>query len=277
MEARLQEILIRAKKDVFGSSSGDTLTKLKGDGLDFREIKEYQFGDDVKKINWKATAKTGATKVNIFNIDRELNILIIFLASGSLHFGTMRLKQEVATETIATLAYSSIKNNNRLSSLIFSAKEEKFIPPSKQLGAVYQISEAVFSEDCLKKEIDYNKLCEYINTVFKERSLIFLVGDFYGEDIDLSSIAYKHELYALVVRDRFEENPQIRGDFEFVSPIDFSHTEVTMNRQSANEYARLLKAQDDALFEHFSKHGITSGKIYTDEDVYLRLTQIIKG
>jgi len=277
MENKLQEILIRAKKDVFGSHSGDNLTKLKGDGLDFREIKEYEFGDDIKKINWKATAKTGETKVNIFNIDRELNIVIIFLVSGSLHFGTVRLKQEVATEIVATLAYSSISNNNRLSSLLFSNKEEEFIPPSKQLGAVYRVSEAVFSKDCLHKEVDYSKLCEHINSLIKERSLIFLVGDFYGENIDLSPIAYKHELYALVVRDRFEEYPEIRGDFDFVSPIDFSHTEVTMNRQSALTYAKLLKAQDDKLFAEFSKHGIAGGKIYTDEDVYLRLTQIIKG
>lgn len=275
MEAKLHEILIRAKKDVFGKSSGDNLTKLQGDGLDFREIKEYSFGDDVKKINWKATAKSGDIKVNLFNIDRELNIVIIYLASGSLYFGTKRLKNEVATEIIATLAYSALKNNNRLASLIFSQKEEKFFPPTKQMGATYQISQEVFNTKLLQKSIDYKALCEYINTTYKEKALIFLVGDFYGESIDLSSIAYKHELYALIVRDRFEEFPYIEGEYEFVSPINSNHTEVLMNRSAAKKYAKLLKEQDTKILQEFSKHGIKHGKIYTDEDIYLRLTQTI--
>jgi uncharacterized protein (DUF58 family) len=276
MEKNLQEILIRAKKDVFGTNTGETLTKLKGDGLDFREIKEYEFGDDVKKINWKSTAKTGNTKVNVFNIERELNILLVFLASGSLHFGTVKLKQDLATEIITTLAYSSVKNNNRLSSLIYSNKEESFIAPSKELSTVYRVAESVYNTECLGKNINYRALCDYINNIQKERSLIFLVGDFYG-DIDLSSIAYRHELYALIVRDRFEENPHINGEFSFVSPIDYSEVEATLNKSALKEYQALLGEHDRKLFEHFGKHQITSGKIYTDEDLYLRLQEILKG
>ncbi len=276
MDSKLQEILIRAKKDVFGTNTGDTLTKLKGDGLDFREIKEYEFGDDVKKINWKATAKTGATKVNLFNIERELNILLVFLSNGSMHFGTVRFKQELATEVMATLAYSSVKNSNRLSSLLFSNREDAFIPPSKSISTVYRVAESVYKSNTLHKQLDYEKLCDYINSTRKERSLIFLVGDFYG-DIDLSSIAYRHELYALIIRDRFEEKPEISGEFTFVSPVDFSHTDAIMNKQSAKEYARLLQKHDSELMEHFSKHNISSGKIYTDDDIYLRLKEILKG
>ncbi len=276
MEKNLQEILIRAQKDVFGTNTGETLTKLKGDGLDFREIKEYEFGDDVKKINWKSTAKTNSTKVNVFNIERELNILLVFLASGSLHFGSVKLKQELATEIITTLAYSSVKNNNRLSSLIFSKKEENFIAPSKSLSTVFRVAEATYNTKCLGKEVDFNALCDYINSIQKQKSLIFLVGDFYG-DIDLSPLAYKHELYALIVRDRFEENPNINGEYSFVSPSNYKELEVTLNKSTLKEYQRLLQEHDNRLFEHFAKHQITSGKIYTDESVYLRLRAILKG
>lgn len=276
MEQKLQEILIRAKKDVFGGNIGDALTTFKGDGLDFREIKEYEFGDDVKKINWKSTAKTGTTKVNIFNVERELNILLLFLVDGSMHFGTAKLKQEVASEILALLAYSSVKNHNRLSSLFFSQKEEKFFPPSKSDAQVYAITEAAFGLDCLQKSVDYQKVCEYVNKTVKEKSLIFMVGDFYG-DIDLSSIAYKHELYALIVRDRFEEYPNINGEYDFVSPIDFSSVDTTMNKAVVKEFAKRIKAQDAKLQEHFAKHQIASGKIYTDDDIYFKLTQIIKG
>jgi len=276
MDTKLQEIIIRAKKDVFGGNIGDTLTTFKGDGLDFREIKEYEFGDDVKKINWKATAKTGRTQVNIFNVERELNIVIAFLVSGSVHFGSVRLKQEVISEIIALLSYSSVKNKNRLSGLFFSEKEEQFFPNSKNESIIYNLTENSFKFDCLEKTIDYDNFCQYVNSTIKEKSLIFIVGDFYG-NIDFSSIAYKHDLYALIVRDRFEEYPYISGEYDFISPIDFSSSEVYMNKKNANNFKKLIDKEDTKLFEHFEEHQITYGKIYTDEDPYLRVSQIVKG
>ena len=276
MDTKLDELIIRAKKDVFGGNIGENLTTFKGDGLDFREIKEYEWGDDVKKINWKSTAKTGETKVNVFNVERELNIVVAFLISGSIHFGTVRLKQEVISEIMAILSYSTVKNNNRLSSIFFSNKEEKFIPPSKSEGNVYNIAKSAFEFDCLEKEVDYDKFCEYINTTVNEKSLIFVVGDFYG-DVDFSSIAYKHEVYALTVRDRFEEYPYVSGEYDFVSPVDFKSSEISMNKNIASKFQQLISAQDNKLQEHFEQHQITSGKIYTNEDIYLRLSQILKG
>ena len=222
MDTKLQELLIRAKKDVFSGNLGDNLTTFKGDGLDFREIKEYEIGDDVRKINWTATAKTNSTKINIFNVDKELNIVIIFLVSGSMHFGSVKMKQETASEVVAHLAYSAIKNNNRLSSLCFSSKEETFVPSSKNESTVYQTTKEVLNIDCLEKQIDYKKLCDYINATIKNKALIFLVGDFYGE-VDLSSIAYKHEVYSFIIRDKFEEYPYIKGEYDFISPIDFGN------------------------------------------------------
>jgi uncharacterized protein (DUF58 family) len=276
MDNKLQEILIHAKKDVFGGNLGDTLTTFKGDGLDFREIKEYEIGDDIKKINWKATAKTNNTKVNVFNVDRELNIVVAFLSSGSIHFGSVRLKQEVISEISAILAYSTIKNNNLLSSLIFSNKDELFYPPSKKQATVYNSTKDIYEFDCLEKEIDYEAFCHHINSTVKEKSIIFLIGDFYG-NIDLSSIAYKHEVYALIVRDRFEEYPYISGEYDFVSPIDFSSSFINMDKNIAKNYQTLILQNDKKLYEHFSQHQITSGKIYTNDDIYTKLAQIIKG
>ncbi|SFV75244.1 hypothetical protein MNB_SM-3-723 [hydrothermal vent metagenome] len=277
MDTQLQELLIRAKKDVFGGNIGETLTTFKGDGLDFREIKEYEFGDNVKTINWKVTAKTGITKVNVFNVERELNIVIAFLVSGSIHFGTFRFKQEVMSEIVALLGYSTIKNHNKLTSLFFSNQEEAFFPPSKNQATIYQMTKEAFALDALHKEIDYQKFCDYVNATIKEKSLIFIVGDFYGEDIDLSSIAYKNEVYALIVRDRFEEYPIINGEYNFISPVNFASTEINMDKKIAKKLQQLIKKQDDKLYEHFQTHKIVSGKIYTDEDIYLRLTQILKG
>jgi uncharacterized protein (DUF58 family) len=275
MDNKLQEIIIRAKKDVFGGNIGDTLTTFKGDGLDFREIKEYEIGDDVKKINWKATAKTNTTKVNVFNIDRELNIVVAFLVSGSVHFGTVRFKQEVISEITAILAYSTIKNNNLLSFLIFSNKDEIFYPPSKSEASVYNSAKSIFEFDCLEKDIDYEAFCNHINSTVKQKSIIFVIGDFYG-DTDFSSIAYKHEVYALIVRDRFEEYPYISGEYDFVSPVDFSSTFINMDKNIAKNYQKLVLQNDEKLYEHFTQHQIRAGKIYTNDDIYSKLAQITK-
>jgi len=277
MDKKVQELLILAKKDVFGGNLGDNITTFKGDGLSFREIKEYELGDDVRKINWKATAKTQSTKVNIFDIEKELNILLVFCISGSVYFGTVRMKQDAIGEIMALLSYSVIKNNNKLSTLFFSDTVEEFLPPSKLNSIVYRTTQKTLEIDLLEKQVDYKALCEHINRTTKERSLVFLVGDFYGENIDLSSISYKNEVYALVVRDRFEEYPYISGEYDFVSPVDFKTNSVDIDKNIALRYQKLVLQQDRKFYEHCVRHRITTGKIYTDEDIYLRLSQILKG
>jgi hypothetical protein len=193
-----------------------------------------------------------------------------------MHFGSVKMKQETASEVVAHLAYSAIKNNNRLSSLCFSSKEETFVPSSKNESTVYQTTKEVLNIDCLEKQIDYKKLCDYINATIKNKALIFLVGDFYGE-VDLSSIAYKHEVYSFIIRDKFEEYPYIKGEYDFVSPVDFSSSALNMDKNIALKYQQLLQQQDNKLQEHFTQHQIVSGKIYTNDDIYLRLSQILKG
>jgi len=174
------------------------------------------------------------------------------------------------------LSYSSIKNHNKLTSLFFSNKEETFLPPSKGEASIYKTTETAFELDCLNKEVDYSAFCDYINSTIKSKSLIFVIGDFYG-DVDFSSIAYQHEVYALVVRDRFEEYPYVSGEYDFVSPIDMSSSEINMDKKVAKAFQKLIIEQDNKLQTHFREHRIVSGKIYTDEDIYLRLSQILKG
>jgi len=276
MQQVAKEILLRAKKDVFSGNLGNHLTTFKGDGLDFREIRDYDYGDDIRKINWKSTAKGNGLKTNVFNQERELNIVIAFMLSGSLHFGSVKLKQEVATEIMALLAFSSIKNDNRLQSVFFEKKIEKFFEPTKNDAIVYQLVENAIEYDCLGKEVSYKAFCDFVNGVVKQKSLIFIVGDFYG-DVDLSEIAHKNEVYAIIVRDRLEENPILNGEFELVDPNSLNSKDITLNKEIAKEYKRLIENHDRELREHFLQHQISFGKIYTDEDIYIRLSEIIKG
>jgi len=270
-----QEILLRAKKDVFSGNLGEHLTTFKGDGLDFREIRDYDHGDDIRKINWRATAKGSGLKTNVFNEERELNIVLAFMVSGTVNFGSVKLKQEVIAEILALLSYSALKGHNRLQSQFFSDKSEIFFEPSKSETIIYNIVENAIEIDTLGKEVDYKKFCDFVNGVVRQKSLIFLVGDFYG-DIDLSDIAHKNEVYALIVRDRIEENPILNGEFNLVDPNSLASSEMSINRSVAKEYQKIIQHHDNQLKEHFIEHQITYGKIYTDDNIYLRLSEIIK-
>ncbi|MCK4442113.1 MAG: DUF58 domain-containing protein [Sulfurovaceae bacterium] len=276
MQQVAKEILLRAKKDVFSGNLGNHITTFKGDGLDFREIRDYDYGDDIRKINWKATAKGNGLKTNVFNEERELNIVIAFMLSGSLHFGSVKFKQEVATEIMALLAFSALKNDNRLQSVFFEKDIEKFFEPTKNDAIVYQLVDSAVSFDTLGREVDYQAFCNFVNGVVRQKSLIFMVGDFYG-DVDLSQIAHKNEVYAIIVRDRLEENPNLNGSFELIDTNSLSSGEMTLNTEVASEYQKLIQQHDEKLREHFLQHQISYGKIYTDEDIYIRLSEIIKG
>ena len=276
MNEKAREILIRARKDVFSGSLGSYPTVLKGDGLDFREIRDYEYGDDIRKLNWKATARSNRLKTNVFNEERELNIVLVFMLSGSMHFGSARLKQETAAEILALLAFSSLKNDNRLQSVFFDNKTEKFFEPTRHEAVVYEMVESAVDIKCLGREADYSSFCTFVNSVVRQKSLIFIIGDFYG-DVDLSTISHKNELYAIVVRDRIEEYPDLGGDFELVDPVSLTGGEITMSREIAREYRKKVEEHDTKLAEHFLEHGVAYGKVYTDEDVFIRLSEIIKG
>lgn len=276
MENIAREIFLRAKKDVFSGNLGNNISAFKGDGLDFSEIREYRDGDDVKKINWKATAKDNRLRVNLFHEERELNIVVAFMVSGSINFGSVKLKQDIIAEIMALISFSAIKNSDRLWTLFFSEKVEDELLPTKNEAIVYEIIERALNISPINKSINFKNFCEYINSTQRKKSLIFIIGDFY-EEIDLSEISHKNEIYALIVRDRVEENLSLNGEFELVNPNNLNSNQFNLDKSVAKEYRRLLKAHDDKLKSHFLEHGITYGKIYTNDDVYLRLSQILKG
>ena len=276
MYDKAKEITIKAKRNIFNTNIGSQLTSLKGEGLDFKEIKEYAYGDNIKNINWKATAKNNDLKVNIFDETRQLNIIVAFMISGSMKFGSVKIKQDIATEIIALLGFSSARNKNLLFPIFYSNKNEILYEPTFDDSIIYKVVKDALEIECVKKDVDYSGFCEYINTFMKQRSIIFVIGDFYG-DVDLSQISYNNDVYALNVRDRLEEYPLLNGEYDLVNPNTFENNEFYLSKSVANKYKKLLEEQDNNLEEHFLQHQITYGKIYTDDDIFLKLLQIIKG
>lgn len=273
---RLKEILLKVKKRVFTGNLGNTLSTFKGTGLDFSEIKDYAIGDDVRGINWKATAKGLGVKVNLFNEERELNVIVAYLINGSILFGTKRIKQDAMAEVMGFLSYSALKNSDNLTTIFFDEKLEKLFKPTKKLGVLEDTLGYALGFDALTHQVDYKSFCHFINSSIKKRSLIFLIGDFYG-DVDFTSISHKNEIYALIVRDRFEENPTFNGDISLVDPMTLSEDDISLDKSSLKEYKKLLQKHDEKLYKHFLDNKIKYGKIYTDDDIYIKISQISKG
>jgi uncharacterized protein (DUF58 family) len=271
-----KEILIKTRRRVFTPNLGNNPTAFIGNGLDFSELREYSFGDDVRKINWKATAKSYQTPyINLFTEERELHAIVAFMASGSIYFGSKRLKQELMSEILALLGYSVMKNSDRLSTLSFSNKEEFFYKTTKNVNVLHEIIPDALSLDVEGKSVDYEEFSSHILTKFKQKSLLFLIGDFY-EELDLSLLAAKHELYAIIVRDRFEEDPEIAGDLNLFDPTTLSESELEIDSSMVEYFKEQIKRKDKKLIEHFKANDIRYTKIYTDEDPFYKLNNLTR-
>ncbi len=271
---KTEEILIKTRRNIFGQNAGGSPSLFSGNGLDFKELREYEIGDDVRKLNWKVTAKAGRPFVNLFNEERELNIVVAFMVSGSIYFGTKRFKQELMAEILALLSYSSLKNDDRLSTLFFSDREEFFMAPTKKMGSLNITLEKALGLDPLEKESDFGRFVQYVNERIKRKSLLFIVGDFYGE-VDLS-LLNKHEVFAVMVRDRFEESPKLFGEMELVDPNTMQNEAFMLSPKILKAYESALNDHDKNLVMHFDQHRIRHTKIYTDEEPFVKLSSLFR-
>jgi len=144
-----------------------------------------------------ASAKGSGLKVNEFNEERELNVVIVLMLSGGLHFGSVKLKHEVAIEILALLGLSAIKDNNRVETIFFEKEMVRLFKPTKREAIIYDVVEKGVAIEPLGMEADYNSLVESIMGIVKQRSIIFVIGDFLTQDLDFSLISAKHQIYAL--------------------------------------------------------------------------------
>ena len=267
-----QEILLRAKKNVFTNKSAGELSKIRGDGLDFCEIRPYEPGDDIRKINFTASGKTGELQTNIFNENKQINVVICIMLSSSLHFGSQCLKIETIAQIIALLGCSSIKQKNQTQMLLFAKNEQQLFRINNTTDVLHAI-EVVLSWDLLETKLNFQALNDYL--LKQQKSMVFIIGDFYQYN-DYSLIGHKSQINALVVRDRLEEMPNFSAELDLVSTEDGSTIKANMNKKLASKYHASLNAQDDQLFSHFVKHKINAGKIYTSDDAFTKLSQILR-
>ncbi|WP_456452747.1 DUF58 domain-containing protein [Hydrogenimonas sp.] len=275
MKTKAKEILIKTRRRLFGPNIGNNISTFQGNGLDFAELKEYTYGEDVRKINWKVTARQQKPYVNVFNEERELNIVAGFCVSGSIWFGSVRQKQEVMAEILALLGFAALKNSDRFSSLFFDEGLVRRFKPSKSPNTVYAALEEALGLEVLGRKGDVNAFADWLLHAVRERSIVLLIGDFL-ESVDLSLLAARHELYAIVVRDRFEESPELWGEYDLLDPVSGRHHRLDLDEGTLAAWRRELAEHDRRFTEHCLKHRVGTTKIYTDEDPFLKLRELLK-
>lgn len=270
MNPAAKKIILKTKKQVYAERVGNNPSLFQGEGFEFSELREYVHGDDVRKIDWKTTAKLGKPYVKVYKEERELNVVAVSVLGGSVYFGTVRQKSEVIAEIVATLGFSAIKNSDLFSHFLFADDLYSICKPSKKLFAVHQVTEELISFDPLGKEADYHALVSMLSKRLKKKALLFIVSDFVG-DIDLKPLSKKHDLFAVIVRDKFEENPDELGYLRLVDMENQKSFEGNVDRQTLKHYKKALHENDERLYRQFKKQGIRFVKIYTDEEPALKL------
>jgi uncharacterized protein (DUF58 family) len=274
--SKLQKILVRARRQVFSEMVGNNPSIFQGEGYDFIELREYMPGDDIRHIDWNITAKLQKPYIKIFREERELNVVVASMLNGSVYFGSKRFKQDVIAEVTAMLSFSTIKNGDLLSSYIFSDKLESFLKPSKKLFQVHKSTDEILNFDPLNKKADYKVLADTLFKRLKRKSLIVIVGDFF-EIPDFKVLAKKHEVVAVIVRDRLEETPPEMGFTSLVDPESGAVLEGDFNAQTVKEYAKKVLVHDRKLYATFRKHQIRFTKIYTDGKIGVSLRRLFEG
>jgi len=201
---RIRRIEIRTSRLVNTSLVGEYHSVFKGKGMEFSEVREYSPGDDIRSIDWNVTARTGEPFIKIYHEERELTVILVVDASGSEAFGTQEMRKgEIAAEICAALAFSAIKNNDKVGLIIFTDQIELFLPPKKGKKHVLRVIREVLFFEPRNKGTSIKGALDYVNQVIKKRSIVFLVSDFRdgGYEQTLQITNRKHDLISVTMID----------------------------------------------------------------------------
>jgi len=275
MDKRAKKIILKSKKQVYSDTLGNNPSIFHGEGFEFSELREYVYGDDVRKIDWKSSAKLGKPYVKVYKEERELNVVVASMLNGSVYFGTHQQKLETIAQLTALLGFITIKNSDRFTQAIFADRLYKLTKPTKKFYAVHEAVERVMGFDVLGKEGDFQAMIDTLYRRVRKKSLLFIISDFVGE-MDLRTLAKKHDMVALIVRDRFEENPQELGALNMIDMESKRSVEGMIDTSSIKRYKQALHDNDEKLYIDFKKHGVRFSKIYTHDNISTKLAKFFR-
>ncbi|MBN1900671.1 DUF58 domain-containing protein [Candidatus Sumerlaeota bacterium] len=261
---KVRRIEIVTKRFVNDVMAGEYHSVFKGRGMEFDEVREYQQGDDIRTIDWNVTARTGFPHVKRYVEERELTVMLMADMSSSGKFGTTKWqKEDLATEVCAVLAFSAIKNNDRVGLLLFTDRVEKYIPPKKGRRHVLRVIRELVGFRPEHHRTDMIQALDYINNVLTRKSVVFLISDFISENIR-SSLAITnrhHDLIAMTISDPREEALPAAGILEFedaetgeMALIDTSYEPVRkkFNLEAGKEQQGLVSMLRSLNIDHIN-------------------------
>ena len=278
---RVRKIEIKTRKLSRNIFAGEYHSQFKGRGMAFSEVREYQPGDDVRSIDWNVTARLNKPYIKVFEEERELTVMLLVDVSGSRNFGTLsQMKRDMMAEVAATLAFSTIANNDKVGVIFFSDKIEKYIPAQKGKTHVLHIIRELLSFEPNSKGTDMAQALQYFANAQKRHCTAFLISDFIeagAVDKPLLIASNRHEVNAIQIYDRREaELPNI-GLVKFHDAesdkdlwIDTSLTTVR------NDYAQAWKQNQDLLEQLFTRTGVNHISVRTDEDYVKALMHLFR-
>ncbi|MEK6567498.1 MAG: DUF58 domain-containing protein [Candidatus Omnitrophota bacterium] len=262
---RIQITTSRMVNDVF---AGQYQSVFKGKGMEFEEVREYQPGDEIRSIDWNVTARTGHPYIKKFVEERELTVMLVLDMSASGFFGTAKqLKRQLAAEFCSVLAFSAIRNNDRVGFIAFTDRKEKFIPPRKGLRHVLRVIREMLYFKPEGRGTDINSALEYLNKVSRRKTITFVVSDFYSGDFKkmLSVSNKRHDIIAVTVTDPWELN---LPDVGIVSLEDSETGESfmldTSDSRLRREYSLNAQKRLKERSKFFQSGGVDTIDIRTD-------------
>jgi uncharacterized protein (DUF58 family) len=260
--------------------AGEYHTAFKGKGMAFSEVREYQPGDDIRTIDWNVTARYNAPFVKVFEEEREMTVMLLIDVSASGNFGTQeQFKRELATELSAILAFSAIKNNDKVGVIFFTDKVEQFIPPKKGKSHILRIIREVLAFQPTGKGTDIAGALEYFSAVIKKRSICFILSDFMSKEFDrpLKIASKKHDLVALRIHDTREDTLPNVG----LVPMQDAETEEmifvdTSSKKVRDNFAKNRIKATEKLRKLFPASGVDLIDITTGTDYVKPLINFFK-
>ncbi len=260
--------------------SGQYHSAFKGRGMAFSEVREYQYGDDIRNIDWNVTARYDHPFVKIFEEERELTVMLLIDVSASNKFGSKNtLKADVITEIAAILSFSAIQNNDKVGVIFFSDDVELFIPPKKGKKHILRIIRELIDFKPKSNKTNISEVLRYFTNVVKKRTTAFILSDFFDEDFenDLNIASRKHDISAIRIFDKREtELPNI-GYVSFYDPENETYREIdTTIRSNRKIYEDLWNKKSNALSVTFAKSKVDEAIINTDADYVPPLVKMFK-
>jgi len=276
---RVRKIEIKTRGLSSNIFAGEYHSAFKGRGMAFSEVREYQYGDDIRDIEWNVTARFNKPYVKVFEEERELTVMLLIDVSGSLHFGTSgMMKRDMVTEIAATLAFSAIQNNDKIGVIFFSDHVEKFIPPKKGRKHILYIIRELLDFHAESQRTDVGMAAQYLTQALKRRCTTFLISDFMDQrDFrqPLTIANRKHDVVAIQVYDRrIQELPDVGLMKVRDAETGFERFVDTSDRRMREAQRLWWKERSEYLRDTFSRSNIDSVSVRTDQDYVVALKNL---